>query len=177
MKVSACFLILITFVAIADRALWAQTATGKILGHITDSSGAAVPGVAVTAFNPAKGFTTRTVSDEQGIYRFFYLAPATYKLSFDKSGFSTFSRDALALRSNDTLTVDIQMSLGNVAQKLDVDTAAPLLETATSTTGTVLAGSQMNSLPIMQRYTWMTMYMMPGVTSMNGFHIAGARDR
>ena len=35
----------------------------------------------------------------------------------------------------------------------------------------------MNDLPIMQRYTWMTMYMMPGVTSMNGFHVAGARDR
>ena len=35
----------------------------------------------------------------------------------------------------------------------------------------------MNALPIMQRYTWMTMYLMPGVTSMNGFHIAGQRDR
>jgi len=176
--ISNAFIWVLVFItAISIRPAWSQTATGTIIGHITDSSGAVLPGVEITALNPDKGFTTRTVSDEQGIYRFFYLAPATYKLSFDKSGFSTFSRDALALRSNDTLTVDIQMSLGNVAQKLDVDTAAPLLETATSTTGTVLAGSQMNSLPIMQRYTWMAMYMMPGVTSMNGFHIAGQRDR
>ena len=35
----------------------------------------------------------------------------------------------------------------------------------------------MNALPIMQRYAWMAMYLMPGVTSMNGFHIAGQRDR
>lgn len=154
-----------------------QTATGTIIGRLTDSSGAILPDVEITAGNSEKGFTTRTVSDEQGIYRFFYLAPATYKLTFTKSGFNTFEREGLTLRSNDTLTVDTQMNVGNVTQTLDVNAAPPLLETATSTTGTVLAGSQMNSLPIMQRYTWMTMYMMPGVTSMNGFHIAGQRDR
>jgi hypothetical protein len=81
------------------------------------------------------------------------------------------------LRSNDTLTVDIQLQIGNLTQKVDVNAAPPILETATSTTGTVLSGKQMNALPIMQRYTWMTMYLTPGVTSMNGFHIAGQRDR
>ncbi|HZT32926.1 MAG TPA: carboxypeptidase regulatory-like domain-containing protein [Bryobacteraceae bacterium] len=157
--------------------LLGQTATGTIIGHITDSSGSLLPGVDVIALNPAKGITKRTVSDEQGIYRLFYMDPATYKLTFQKSGFATLERDGLALRSNDTLAVDIQMNVGSVVERVEVSTAAPLLETATSTTGTVLAGSQMNALPIMQRYTWMTMYMMPGVTSMNGFHIAGQRDR
>ena len=71
MKVNVRFLFLIALIAIADRALLAQTATGTILGHISDSSGAAVPGVAVVAFNPEKGFTARTVSDDQGIYRLF----------------------------------------------------------------------------------------------------------
>ena len=117
------------------------------------------------------------MSDEQGIYRFFYLNPATYRITFEKAGFSTLQRDNISLRSNDTLAVDIQMSVGNLVEKVSVNATAPLLETATSTTGTVLAGTQMNALPIMQRYTWMTMYMMPGVTSMNGFHIAGQRDR
>lgn len=154
-----------------------QTATGTIIGHVSDASGAVLPGVAVTAFNPDKGFTTRTVSDEQGIYRFFYLEPATYRLSFEKEGFSRFERERIELRSNDTLTVDLQMKVGSLVENVDVKDVAPMLETATSTTGTVLEGSQMNALPIMQRYTWMTMYMMPGVTSMNGFHIAGARDR
>jgi hypothetical protein len=177
MKVSAYFLILTTLVAVTGRALWAQTATGTILGHVTDSSGAAVPGVAVTALNPDKGFTTRTVSDDQGIYRFFYLAPAAYKLTFEKSGFATLEHDGIELRSNDTLTIDVQVQLGNLSQKVEVNAAPPMLETATATTGTVLSGTQMNSLPIMQRYTWMTMYTMPGVNSMNGFHIAGQRDR
>ena len=86
-------------------------------------------------------------------------------------------RSGLTLRSNDTFRVDVELQVGNVVEQVEVTAAAPLLETATSTTGTVLAGSQMNALPIMQRYAWMTMYMMPGVTSMGGFHIAGQRDR
>ena len=155
----------------------AQTATGTIIGHITDGSGAILPGVVVVALDPEKGINTRTLSDEQGIYRYFYMGPATYRLTFQKPGFATLERDGLALRSNDTLAVDVQMNVGSVVEKVEVNAAAPLLETATATTGTVLSGTQMNTLPIMQRYTWMTMYLMPGVTSMNGFHVAGERDR
>ncbi|HMJ61748.1 MAG TPA: carboxypeptidase-like regulatory domain-containing protein, partial [Bryobacteraceae bacterium] len=163
--------------SLARQTAFGQAATGTIIGHVTDSSGAAVQGVVVVALNPEKGISARTVSDEQGIYRIFYLDPAAYKLTFEKPGFAVFERNGVELRSNDTLTVDTQLQLGNLTQKVEVDAVPPMLETATSTTGTVLSGTQMNALPIMQRYTWMTMYLTPGVTSMNGFHIAGQRDR
>jgi hypothetical protein len=167
----------VAFCSFSARPTLGQTATGTIIGHLTDSTGAVLPGVEVTAINPEKGFTSKTVSDEQGIYRLFYLAPATYKVMFEKAGFAKLDREGIELRSNDTLTVDIQMKVGSVMENVDVQAVAPMLETATATTGTVLSGTQMNALPIMQRYTWMAMYLMPGVTSMNGFHIAGARDR
>ena len=89
-----------TFVAlclISTRPAAAQTATGTIIGHITDSSGAVLPQVDVSAFNPANGFTARTVSDEQGIYRLFYLAPGSYDLTFERSGFAKFERTGLEL--------------------------------------------------------------------------------
>ncbi|MCC6862299.1 MAG: TonB-dependent receptor [Bryobacterales bacterium] len=172
-------LILGVFVSLLGAATlgWAQTATGSIIGRVTDATGAIVDAVEVTAVNPATGITTRTVSDREGIFRLLYLPPATYNLTFRKPGFSTLERTQIALRSNDTLTLDAQLAVGNVVEKIEVTAQTPLLETATATTGTVLAGVQMNALPIMQRYTWMTMYLMPGVTSMNGFHIAGQRDR
>ncbi len=168
---------LIAFCLVSSGPLLAQTATGTIIGHLTDSSGAVLPGVQVTAVNPEKGLTSKTVSDEQGIYHLFYLAPATYNLIFEKAGFAKLDREGVELRSNDTLTIDLQLNVGNVMERVEVQGVPPMLETATATTGTVLSGTQMNALPIMQRYTWMTMYLMPGVTSMNGFHIAGARDR
>src|SRR5579883_469967 len=158
-------------------ALFAQSATGNIIGHVTDATGAAVAGAEVSAINAEKGLTFKTVTDEQGIFRFFYLAPATYRLTFQHVGFNSVERPDILLRSNETPTVDVQLSVGNVVQKLEVQAEAPLVEAATSTTGTILPGKEMNALPIMQRYTWMSMYVMPGVTSMNGFHIAGERDR
>ena len=161
----------------SGNALFGQTATGNIVGRVTDSTEAVIAGVDVTAFNPEKGLTFRTVTDQEGIYRFFYLAPATYKLTFSHPGFSTVERSGILLQSNETPSVDTQLAVGNVVQKTEVTATSPLVETATSTTGTQLQGKVMNTLPIMQRYTWMSMYLMPDVTSMNGFHIDGQRDR
>jgi Carboxypeptidase regulatory-like domain len=161
----------------SGHALFGQTATGNIVGRVTDSTEAVIAGVDVTAFNPEKGLTFRTVTDQEGIYRFFYLAPATYTLTFTHPGFSTVERSGILLQSNETPSVDTQLAVGNVVQKTEVTATSPLVETATSTTGTQLQGKVMNTLPIMQRYTWMSMYLMPDVTSMNGFHIDGQRDR
>jgi hypothetical protein len=154
-----------------------QSATGNIVGHVTDSTGAPISGVEVIARNPEKGERFPTVTDEQGLYRLYYLAPATYTLDFQHPGFSTLERTNVILQANESPSIDVQLSLGNLVQKVDVTAASPLLETATSTTGTVMEGKEMNALPIMQRYTWMSMYLMPGVTSLNGFHIDGMRDR
>ena len=171
--------VLALFLVVFPAWLSAQTATGNIVGRVTDASGALVTGVTVVASNPAKGFTTRTTTDEQGVFRILYLEPATYTLSFQHSGFSTAERADLALRSNDTLSVDIQLAVGNVVEKVEVTGATPLLEAVTSTTGTVMAGVQMNALPVMQRWTWMAMYMLPGVITEGSaaFHIAGQRAR
>jgi hypothetical protein len=161
----------------ASQAMLGQTSTGNIVGRVTDASGAVLPGVAVTALNPEKGLTFRTVADNEGIYRFFYLAPGTYTLTFQHAGFASVERPGVQLQSNETPSVDVQLSVGNVVQKMEVEATTPLVESETSTTGTIMPGKEMNTLPIMQRYTWMTMYLMPDVTSMNGFHIDGQRDR
>lgn len=176
MRHSVC-LFAIALATLNSAALFGQSATGNIIGRVTDASGAAVVGAEVSALNTGKGLTFRATTDAEGMYRFFYLAPGVYNLSFRHSGFAALEQSGIELRSNETPSVDAQLSLGNVVEKVEVDATTPVLETATSTTGSILSGSQMVKLPIMQRYTWMTMYLMPGVTSMNGFHIAGQRDR
>src|SRR4051794_21030058 len=111
---------------------YSQTATGTINGRVTDTSGAALPAVEVSATNPLKGTTVRTVTDEQGGYRFFYLEPASYTLTFQKSGFSTLNRENVQLRASDTLGIDIQMNVGSLTEKVDVSSTPPMLETETS---------------------------------------------
>src|ERR1700681_735880 len=100
------FCALVIFLVGAIPRLSAQTATGSLIGRVTDDSGAVVSGVEITAVNPIKGFTAHTISEDQGIYRFLYLEPATYNLTFKCAGFSTLERSGIALRSTETLTVD-----------------------------------------------------------------------
>ena len=157
--------------------LSAQTATGSLVGRITDSTGAVIAGVEVTVANPIKGFTARTTSEEQGIYRFLYLEPATYNLTFKQTGFNVLERSGIALRSAETLTVDVELTVGNIAERIEVTAAAPLLESATSTTGSVMAGTVFNKLPNAQRTIWMVMYEMPGITGMNAMNVNGQRSR
>jgi len=156
---------------------WAQSANGNFIGRVTDPTGATVPGVEVTALDPAKGTSTRVTTDEQGVYRLLYLAPSQYTITYSANGFQSVERKAVELRANDTVTLDIALAVGSVSDKIEVTGQTPLLEVATSTTGTTIKGASINRLPVQQRYMWMTMYMLPGVTSMNGFHIAGQRDR
>lgn len=177
MKQASRLLFVCILFAACGSMLWSQSATGNFIGHVTDASGAAVSGAEVTATNPEKGQSFHAVADEQGIFRLYYLPPATYTLTFSHPGFSTLEHAGVVLQANETPAVDGQLVVGSSVQKIDVTAASPQLETATSTTGTVMEGKEMNSLPIMQRYTWMSMYLMPGVTSMNGFHIDGMRDR
>lgn len=164
-------------IAACSSMLFGQAATGNIVGHVTDASGAVVPAAKVTATNPEKGLTFHTATDAQGIYRFYYLPPATYTLTFEHAGFKTLVRPGIILNASQSPAVNAQLTVGSVVQKVQVTAASPLLETQTSTTGAIMQGKEMNTLPIMQRYVWMTMYLMPGVTSMGGFHINGSRAR
>src|ERR1700682_5380434 len=93
----------------ASKATLGQTATGNIVGRVTDSSGAVLTGVSVTALNPEQGLTFRTVTDHEGVYRFFYLAPATYTLTFTQTGFGSVERRGIQVQSNETPSVDAQL--------------------------------------------------------------------
>ncbi|MBK9169387.1 MAG: TonB-dependent receptor [Bryobacterales bacterium] len=172
-----CGFLLLVLILCVPGSIWAQSANGNIVGRVVDASGAPIPGVDVVATDVARGVTIRVTTDATGIYRLLYLAPSRYNITYTANGFAPLQRSALELRSNDTLTVDIELQIGNVVERIEVTGQTPLLEAATSSTGTTISGRSVDRLPVQQRYMWMTMYFMPGVTSMAGFHIAGQRDR
>src|SRR6188472_4097103 len=106
MNSSLRFVLLIFALLGLASVLSAQVATGNIVGRVTDASGALAGGVEATATNVATGVTSRAVTDEEGMYRLLYLAPASYNVTYRKSGFSTMDRIQIMLRSNDTLSLD-----------------------------------------------------------------------
>ena len=162
----------------------AQIGTSTITGRITDSTGAIVPGAAVTIVQPATNFTFNTTTNDDGLYRVLSLNPGMYRITTESQGFKKSVRDAVELRTGDTLAVDFQLQVGNVTESVEVSGAASLLETETSATGTVVSGTVLYDMPLYQRYINSTMNLVPGMTSggyayggsLGSYHLAGQRS-
>src|SRR6185295_4425964 len=155
--------------------------TAVLTGTVTDTSGAVVANAQVTTVNVSNNFETATVSNSEGIYRIPFLRPGTYRVRITAPGFKSFVRDNVELRIGATLPINGVMEVGAVAESVQVSAAAPLLETETSTTGTVINGEYFERMPLYQRHSRAVLYLTPGVNagglayagSLSGFSING----
>ncbi len=155
--------------------------TGVLTGSVSDASGAVVVGAHITAINVATNFEAATASNSEGLYRLPFLRPGTYRLKFTAPGFKTLSRENVELRVGATLPIHGVMELGAVTESVQVTAATPLLETETSSTGTVISGEFFQRMPLYQRHARAVLYLTPGVNtgglayagSLGGFSING----
>lgn len=95
----------------------------------TDDSQATVPDATVTATNSATGVTRSVTTSSEGFYRISNLGAGTYNIKVEKSGFSVLQR-AVVLAIADISRVDFTVSVGAVAEQVQVDASVPLVETA-----------------------------------------------
>jgi hypothetical protein len=82
---------------------------GQINGVVTDSSGAVVPGVAVTAVEQQTGLARETISGANGLYTFPALRPTIYEIRAVLTGFRTIRRTGIELLANQNLTVNVTL--------------------------------------------------------------------
>jgi hypothetical protein len=138
---------------------YAQEAT--LTGTVTDSTGAVLPGVTVTAVNSATGNTFTGVTDERGIYRV-PVRVGAYQVTVELQGFTTITRTGLQLLVGQTANVDLQMSPSTVQETVTVTAEAPLLNVTTSSLGGNVDPQQVQELPVNGR-NWMALALLaPG---------------
>ena len=151
---------------LAVRTLVAQ-GTGTIHGSVTDASTAAVVNAKVTAVLEERG-TTRTVStDTQGSYVFPLLPIGTYTVKIEVSGFKTFQQSGIELSTNDNARVDAQLELGNTTQSVSVTAEAPLVDSRSSTVGTLIDSRRLTELATNGRNIISLAGTLPGVASIS----------
>jgi carboxypeptidase family protein/TonB-dependent receptor-like protein len=127
---------------------YAQFDTASVVGAVRDASGAVVPGATVTLTSSATGVSATKTSAADGSYEFFAVRPGTYIVTAEKSGFAVALVDNVQVQVAARLRVDLQMSIGQVSEKVEVTAAAPLIETDTSQRDQVISGYQMVALPL-----------------------------
>jgi len=138
-----------------------QAQEAAVIGSVTDSTGAVLPGVTVTAQHEASGNTFTAVTDERGAYRI----PARvggYQISAELQGFSVVQRRRAELLVGQTVVVNLQMAIAGVAETVTVSGEAPLLNVTASSLGGNIDPHQVQELPVQGR-NWMALAMLaPG---------------
>src|SRR6478672_8716622 len=113
----------------------AQAVTGTLLGNITDSSGAAVPGATVTATDVDKNISRNVVSNESGYYIFNSLPNGNYTVDAELQGFKKMARSGVKVDVNTTVRVDLALSVGQMTEEVTVSAETPVLQTDRTDTG------------------------------------------
>jgi hypothetical protein len=123
-------------------------ATAQITGTVKDTSGAVLPGVDITATQTDTNVTRSAVSDASGNYVLSNLPTGPYRLQAMLSGFRTVQRTGIVLQVNANPTIVIEMSIGDLAETVSVEAAAPLIETRSPAIGQVIENERIEELPL-----------------------------
>ena len=162
---------------LAATPLHAQVATGTILGNVTDSSGAAVPGATVTATNIDTQLSRETTTDESGQYALRLLPLGNYKVDVTLTGFKTFSQTGILLEVGRNARIDAAIEPGNVAESVSVVGNAPLIETTESSISRTVGQNEVLNLPLVNRDLYSLLSITGGVTSNENSNSLGGPEQ
>src|SRR6266568_9374649 len=138
-------------------------ATGSISVTVTDPSGAAVPGTTVTAKSKATNQEFVGQTNGLGYVELRSVPPGTYTVTITSKSFRTLAlekTDVLVARDTDLGTV--RLELGPVGETIQVESAAPLMETSTSQVTTSFDTKAVADLPLGGGFDLLTLFI-PGV--------------
>jgi len=141
--------------------------SADLTGTVTDPSGAEVPNAKVTLVDSARGTERSVTTDEHGLYRFSGLAPSTYKLKVEHSGFQTEEVSSLALTVGQTLVLDFHLKLTGLSGKVEVTAELPDVETERASQANTLEQQYILDLPISRRDYLTFTLLVPGVSNSN----------
>jgi hypothetical protein len=166
---------LVVVACLFPTALAAQAVTGTILGLITDTSGAVMPGATVTLTNTGTGLTRVVVTDANGEYTAPSLPTGNYAVKAELTGFKTVTRPDIPLGVDQRVRIDVKLEIGAVEESITVTGSSPLVQTSSSELGTTVQEEQIKTLPLNGRNFVNLTRTVPGVVrGIPGANIDGA---
>jgi trimeric autotransporter adhesin len=142
----------------------AQTFTGGLRGAVRDANGV-IPGVTVELINEATNAPREAVSNESGEYSFGAVAPGSYTVRATLTGFRTYENKGVRIATQQFVTLDISLEVGQLQETITVTGAAPLIDTSNASTGAVIDSTQLATLPSGGRSAFLFAVTVPTVVA------------
>jgi hypothetical protein len=163
----------------------AQNTNASLSGLVLDGSQAAIPGATVAVTNANTGVARVTQSDNAGRYLVSNLIPGSYVVSAERQGFEKNILRGITLQVGQAADLDIHMSIGSTSTTVSVSSAASVVDTQSSSEGTVIGTKPVLGLPLNQRTFYSLALLAPNVEMpaqnstlgfRGGFNVAGQEE-
>lgn len=169
--VCLCFLAVLLGTA---PGLFAQVDRGSIVGTVVDASSGRVAGAKITVTNLETNQSLELSTDSEGNYSAPLLKIGRYSVRVEKQGFQNSIEPSVDVGVNQVVRVDISMKLGSASETVEVTSAAPLLQTETSSLGTIETTRRITDLPLNGRNFIQLAYLGPGANGgATGSNVSG----
>jgi Carboxypeptidase regulatory-like domain len=171
---SATLALVLTSLLVLAAVSVAQVDRGEIVGTVTDPSGARISGAQIILMNLQTGQSIHLTTDNEGNYSAKLLKIGTYAVSANRQGFQTTVQSTVDVAVNQSVRVDLMLKLGSASEKVEVTGAAPLLQTESSSLGTVETERRISELPLNGRNFIQLAYLGPGANGgQTGSNVSG----
>ncbi|HKG61029.1 MAG TPA: TonB-dependent receptor [Pyrinomonadaceae bacterium] len=176
-KFIALSALLMSFALFAGSVFAQTSTTGSIEGTVTDTTGAAVPGISVRVTSPNLISAQTATTDDSGRYKILNLPPGRYNVSIEADkGFAKFERSDVEVNLSRTSGVEIQLQpAGAQASVTITDTAGAAVDVSGNTTGSNVSSDQFSNFPTQR--TVQGLYTIAPTVTRSGLRDATGRDR
>ena len=140
-----------------------QSTAGRILGTLTDQSGAAVARGTVIVTDVQRGTSRTITTDESGTYAAPDLQPSTYKIHVEAPGFKSVERLNIQIEVATDVRADFTLQTGQITEVVTITEEVPLVNTTSATLGGTLSNKEINDLPLNGRNYENLLQLRPGV--------------
>jgi outer membrane receptor protein involved in Fe transport len=139
-----------------------QANTATIRGRVHDAQGASIASATVTVSGRDTGLSRTVQAASDGTFVIASLPPATIDLTVSAGGFATTKRSGVVLEVGQTASVDVELSVGGVQERVEVAASAAAVDTTRSTVDAVISSTAIEALPLNGRNFLELALLVPG---------------
>jgi trimeric autotransporter adhesin len=154
----------IASLALSAMGLFGQSFQGGVRGNVADAGGAMIAEAKITLIDESTNSTRVTLSNATGEYSFTAVNPSTYTLQVEAPGFKRFEKKSIIVGTQQFLTMDARLEVGDVTESIMVTEEVPLIESANASTGQVIDRQKLIDLPNLGRNPFMMSKIAQNVT-------------